>query len=226
MRAMILAAGRGERLRPLTDSCPKPLIPVAGKPLIEYHLERLSEAGFKEVVVNLWYLGDQIRARLGDGQKFGLKIMYSVEKELLNTGGGIKQALPLLGEEPFLLVNGDIYTDYPFERLRTVTLGKGKVAHVVLVDNPFYHPTGDFSLDAEWLTMPQGTKTHTYSGIAVYSPTLYQDSPLGPFSLVPLLKEAIVKRQVTGEHYQGFWYDIGSQERLQKLEAILEVTTK
>jgi len=215
MKAMILAAGKGERLRPLTLHTPKPLIPVAGVPLIEYHLRALAAAGFSEVVINHAWLGQHIEDHLGSGERFGLTIRYSAEGEPLETGGGIHHALPLLGDQPFLVVNGDIWTDYDFSRLRGPFSGD---AHLVLVDNPVHHPEGDFSLLEGQVRDQPGL---TYSGIAVLAPQLFADASPGAFKLAPLLRRAMAVGQVTGEHFQGRWVDVGTHERLAEVERLL-----
>ncbi|MEA3243904.1 MAG: nucleotidyltransferase family protein [Pseudomonadota bacterium] len=214
MRAMILAAGRGERMRPLTDQTPKPLLKVGGKPLIQYHIEALRDAGFRELVVNHAHLGNQIVERLGDGAQFGVHIDYSAEAEgALETGGGIKQALPLLGEQPFLVINGDIWTDYPYQQLYREPEG---LAHLVLIDNPPHHPEGDFQLNGRRLTV-EGKRKLTFSGIGLYQPDLFADSPDGAFPLAPLLRGAMQAGQVSGEYFQGRWLDIGTPQRLEEL---------
>ncbi len=214
MRAMILAAGRGERLRPLTDELPKPLVDLAGKPLIEYHLESLAGAGFREVVINQGHLGDFLPTALGDGRRWGIRIHWSDEQPAaLETGGGIFQALPLLGDGPFLVVNGDVWTDYPFARLRAVKCDR---AHLVLVPNPAHNPHGDFTLLAGRVR-EAGSDMHTFSGIAVYHPRLFAGCRPGKFSVVPLLRAAMRDHLVTGELYPGGWNDIGTVERLEAL---------
>lgn len=218
MRAMILAAGKGERMRPLTLTTPKPLISVAGVPLIEYHLRALARAGFKEVVINHAWLGEKIEAHLGTGEQFGLNIQYSVESQPLETGGGIYQALKYLGDAPFVLVNGDIWTDYDLSALRKPLTG---LAHLVLMDNPEHHVEGDFSLQQEQVTLPQAGNSLTYSGIAVLHPQLFADCVGGAFRLAPLLRQAIARGQVSGEHFTGHWIDVGTQERLAAAEALL-----
>ncbi len=218
MRAMILAAGKGERMRPLTLTTPKPLISVAGVPLIEYHLRALARAGFKEVVINHAWLGEKIEAHLGTGEQFGLNIQYSVESQPLETGGGIYQALKYLGDAPFVLVNGDIWTDYDLSALRKPLTG---LAHLVLMDNPEHHVEGDFSLQQEQVTLPQAGNSLTYSGIAVLHPQLFADCVGGAFRLAPLLRQAIAQGQVSGEHFAGHWIDVGTQERLAAAEALL-----
>lgn len=219
MKAMILAAGKGERLRPLTLHTPKPLVKAGGVPLIEYHLRALAAAGFTEVVINHAWLGQQIEAHLGDGARFGLRISYSPEGEPLETGGGIFQALPLLGDQPFLLVNGDIFTDYPFAELRRPLSG---LAHLVLVDNPGHHAGGDFCLDDGRVRDAQpGQASLTYSGIAVLSPALFVGCAAGAFKLAPLLREAMVGGLVSGERFAGCWVDVGTHERLAEVEQLL-----
>lgn len=220
MKAMILAAGKGERMRPLTLHTPKPLLPVAGVPLIEYHLRALVAAGFKEVVINHAWLGAQIEAHLGNGAGWGLSISYSPEGEPLETGGGIFKALPLLGNDPFVLVNGDVWTDYDFSRLPQKPTG---LAHLVLVDNPGHHGKGDFCLQQERVS--DGTEsaaTLTYSGIAVIDPALFDGCTAGAFKLAPLLREAMASGRVTGEHYRGHWVDVGTQERLAEIEQLIK----
>ena len=214
MRAMILAAGRGERLRPLTDTTPKPLLEVGGRPLIEHHLDKLAAAGFKEVIINLSHLGDQIRDTLGDGSGRGLKIHYSPEPPgALGTGGGIRQALPLLGDAPFAIINGDVFTSYPLARLRAI---KCDYAHLVLVPNPAHHPGGDFSLQGGYVS-ETGQALHTFSGISVYHPRFFTAAPTGNFSVVPMLQTAMTQQHVTGELYKGTWHDVGTLERLENL---------
>jgi N-acetyl-alpha-D-muramate 1-phosphate uridylyltransferase len=209
---MILAAGRGERLRPLTDTTPKPLIEVGGRPLIVRHLERLSAAGFEEVVINLSWLGEQIAGFLGDGRTFGLNIRYSEEPPgALETAGGIVQALPLLGEAPFVAISADILTDYPFGQLRTADLTRP--VHLVLVDNPPHHPDGDFSLEKDRVH-PAGRNRLTFSGIAVFDPAVFAGLPPGHRALRPVLEQAIARDRVSGEHYTGQWTDIGTPQRL------------
>lgn len=217
MRAMILAAGRGERMRPLTDSVPKPLLPAGGKPLIVWHIERLARAGLRDIVINHAHLGEQIETVLGDGNRYGARIRYSAEGEALETAGGIAKALPLLGGEPFLVVNGDIHTDYDFSRLAAQAMD-GVVAHLVLVDNPPQHPHGDFFLENGRL-MAEGASRLTFSGIGLYRPQLFEGIiPGSKARLAPLLHAAIRAGRVTGEHYRGHWCDVGTPERLQELD--------
>ncbi|MDM8351043.1 nucleotidyltransferase family protein [Pseudomonas sp. sp1636] len=219
MKAMILAAGKGERLRPLTLHTPKPLVQAAGVPLIEYHVRALAVAGFRELVINHAWLGQQIEDYLGDGADFGLSIQYSAEGEPLETGGGIFRALPLLGEQPFVLVNGDIFTDYPFARLRRPLAG---LAHLVLVDNPPHHCAGDFALCAERVGEAQtGQPSLTYSGIAVLAPALFAGCQPGAFKLAPLLRRAMGEGLLSGERFAGRWVDVGTHERLAEVERLL-----
>ena len=218
MRAMILAAGRGKRLRPLTDTTPKPLLKVAGQSLIEHHLDKLAQAGFHEVVINLAHLGDKIRDSLGDGSRWGINLHYSQEPAgALDTGGGIQQALPLLGDSPFAVINGDVFSDYPLARLRAI---KCSHAHLVLVPNPAHNPNGDFALQGGYVSTaadPVNPLRHTFSGISVYHPRFFDSASGGRFSVVPMLLEAANRRNLTGEIYRGNWHDIGSLERLEKL---------
>jgi len=214
MKAMVLAAGRGERLRPLTDSTPKPMLLVRGQPLIHWHLAALARAGVREVVINLAWLGEAIRAGVGKGERFGLTVHYSQEPPgALEAGGGIHQALPLLGDAPFLVVNSDTYTDIDFARLR---IGTGALAHLVLVPNPDHHPRGDFALqDGEVRDAPEPRLT--YAGIGIYRPGLFARCQPGRFPLLPLLQAAIAERRLTGERYDGRWVDVGSAQRLAAL---------
>lgn len=214
-RAMVLAAGRGERMRPLTDRVPKPLLEVRGKPLIVHHLERLAAAGVRDVVVNLAWLGELIRAALGSGERFGLSIRYSEESDgALETGGGIFQALPWLGPDPFLVVNADVFTDMDFRQLH---LPADAWAHLLLVANPPQHPRGDFGLEGDRVT-EQSAQRWTYSGIGVYSPALFAGCTPGRFPLKPLLQRAIGAGRLSGEVYRGMWNDVGTAERLAALQ--------
>jgi len=215
MKAMILAAGRGERLRPLTDHTPKPLLEVRDKPLIVYHLEALRKAGFNEIVINLNWLGEQIRARLGKGSEFGVSIEYSEEAAALETAGGILQALPLLGER-FVVVNGDVFTDYGFATLKTAGKSAEQLAHLVLVDNPEHNNSGDFSLEGK-IVGNDGSPRHTFSGIARYHRSFFDGLAPGKQALAPLLRGAAAGGQVSGELFRGDWVDIGTAERLQQL---------
>lgn len=223
MKAMILAAGRGERMRPLTDRTPKPLLQVQGKPLIVRHIERLAAAGFTELVVNTAWLAGQLHEALGDGSAWGVRIAYSDEPEgALETGGGIHRALGLLGEGVFAVVNGDIWTDYPFARLLG-GLRPGDLAHLVLVTNPEHHPQGDFALHDDRV-QASGTPRHTFSGIGVYHPALFAGCEAGAFKLAPLLREAMRELRVSGEYYAGAWSDVGTPERLAGLDASASVS--
>jgi MurNAc alpha-1-phosphate uridylyltransferase len=222
MKAMILAAGRGERMRPLTDHIPKPLLEAGGKPLIFHHIERLAAAGYRELVVNHAHLGERIEAALGDGTHFGVRIRYSAEGKALETGGGIFRALPLLGPDPFLVVNGDVWTDIDFARLR---LEEGLLAHLVLVDNPPHHPRGDFAL-ADGLVLADGEPRYTFSGIGLYHPDLFRDCAPGAFPLAPLLRSAMDRGLVSGARHEGIWLDIGTPERLAELDRLLADRTR
>jgi MurNAc alpha-1-phosphate uridylyltransferase len=218
MKAMILAAGRGERMRPHTDHTPKPLLQAGGRPLIVHHIEALASAGFRELVINHAHLGEQIEAALGDGSRWGVRIRYSPETTALETGGGIFNALPLLGKAPFLVVNGDVWTDY---RFALPELASGILAHLVLVDNPVQHPDGDFAL-CSGRVANAGERRLTFSGIGVYHRQLFADCQPGAFKLAPLLRTACERGQVSGEHYRGVWMDIGTPERLQRLDGMLK----
>ena len=212
MKAMIMAAGRGERIRPLSDETPKPLLEVRGKPLIVHHLEALAQAGIKQVVINLSWLGEQIRQRLGSGESFGLDIAYSEETEPLEVAGGIVQALDLLGEQ-FILVNGDVFTDYDFSALT----GVEQDAHLVLVDNPAHHPDGDFAC-RDGLVVNNAEPRFTYSGIACFRRNFFAGLSAGKRSLAPLLMQAADEGRVSAELYTGLWQDVGTVERLQALD--------
>lgn len=220
MKAMILAAGKGERMRPLTLTTPKPLVRAGGVPLIEYHLRALAAAGFSEIVINHAWLGQQIEDYLGDGSRYGVSIQYSPEGEPLETGGGIYRALPLLGDEAFVVVNGDIWTDYDFSVLHQPIVG---LAHLVLATNPAHHPSGDFQLiDGKVRDGQPATDTLTYSGIAVLHPQLFEACSAGAFKLAPLLRAAMANGQVSGERLNGLWVDVGTHARLAEVEALIE----
>jgi len=215
---MLLAAGRGERMRPLTDTMPKPLLEAGGRPLIVWHLGALARAGIREVVINLSWLGGQLRAALGDGRDLGVNISWSEEGAIpLETGGGIFHALPLLGGEPFLVVNADIWTDIDFGRLR---LPQAALAHLVLVANPAHHPRGDFGLEGDRVVNRESERL-TYSGVGVYSPEFFAGCSAGRFPLLPLLNRAIAASRVRGELHRGQWCDVGTAERLAALSARL-----
>lgn len=218
MKAMILAAGRGERMRPLTDDTPKPLLRIGGQMLIERHIHALSQAGIRELVINHAHLGEQIIGALGDGSAYGVEIAYSQEPEAaLETGGGIFNALPLLGAEPFLVVNSDIWTDFPFTGLPAEI---DALAHLVMVANPEHHPDGDFSLSGGRLAQ-RGPAMLTFSGIGIYRPELFSGCTPGAFPLAPLLRTAMDDGQVSGEQYPGRWFDIGTPERLEAINRVV-----
>ena len=233
MRAMLLAAGRGERMRPLTDHTPKPLLEVAGKPLIVWHIENLVRAGICDLVINHAHLGGQIEQALGDGSRFGAHIQYSPEVKALETAGGIANALPLLlpfpiggkgterEDEPFAVINGDIFCDYNFASLHERVAGlktNGDAAHLVLVNNPAQHPNGDFGLQQQRVT--DSTPKLTFSGIGLYQPGLFAGIPRGSIApLAPLLREQIAFGMVSGEHHQGLWVDVGTPQRLAELDS-------
>ena len=221
MKAMILAAGRGERLRPLTASLPKPLLEVAGKAILARHLERLASAGFTSIVINVSHLGEQIMARFGDGARFGLRIAWSVEAEPLETAGGIAQAGGLLGPDPFLLLNADVWCDYDFSGLKDHALGE-RLSHLLLVPNPPHHAAGDFSLEGGVVGNAAAPR-YTYAGIAVVSPRLVAGIGIGTKAqLAPLWRAAAGRGEVTGELYRGTWSDVGTPDRLAQLEARLK----
>ena len=215
MRAMILAAGRGERMRPLTDVLPKPLLEVKGKALIVWHLEKLRDAGFKEIVINIAHLGYKIPEYLGDGSDYGLKISYSDEQDTgaLESAGGIKKALHLLGDETFLVVNGDVYCDYEFKAHFDL---KDKLAHLILVNNPAHNPNGDFGLN-DTLVLNSANEMYTFSGIGYYNPKLFKNTETGKSALTPLLRVEIQKSNISGEVYDGIWHDIGTPQRLEDI---------
>lgn len=214
---MILAAGLGTRMRPLTNELPKPLLPVGGKPLIVWHLERLKHNGFHNIVINIAWLGYKIPELLGSGEQFGLSINYSDEQDeaILETGGGIIKALPLLGDEPFLVVNGDIWCDYEFTTVSPLT--GNDLGHLVLVDNPSHHPDGDFLLE-DGRVHSLGNSPLTYSGIAYFHPGIFKQCQYGKQALAPIMREAMKDKLVSGEHHTGVWQDIGTPERLGELD--------
>jgi len=223
MKAFILAAGRGERMRPLTDHTPKPLLIAGGKPLIVWHLERLAAAGFREIVINHAHLGAQIEQALGDGSRWGLKIRYSPEPPgALETAGGIANARPLLGEQPFLVVNGDVYCDWDFRQAQQLA---DRAAHLVMVANPAHHAGGDFSLDGKRVIYANGEQTLTYAGIGVFSPSFFAGIKAGTvMKLRPLLDTAIATCTLSGERYDGRWVDVGTPLRLAELDAELGIS--
>lgn len=227
MKAMILAAGRGERMRPLTDESPKPLLLAGGKPLIIWHIEALVRAGIRDLVINHAHLGHLIEAALGDGGRFGARIAWSPERDALETAGGIAHALPLLGDEPFAVINGDVACDYDFARLpdaARVLSERGPLAHLVLVPNPPHHPQGDFALSGGKVAA-QGRPMLTFSGIGVYHPALFAGIERGcKARLAPLLHAAIAEGAVVGELHGGRWMDIGTPERLSELDRLLRIS--
>jgi MurNAc alpha-1-phosphate uridylyltransferase len=220
MKAMILAAGRGVRMRPLTDSIPKPLLPVCGRPLVVHLIGQLRRAGFEDIVINVAHLGALIERALGDGTALGVRVTYSREAVALETAGGIAAALPLLGEGPFVVANGDIYSDFAFERLIPVgrTLSHGHPAHLVLVRNPPHHAAGDFCL-RDGVVAADDSPRLTFAGIGAYHPALFATvAPGSRHALAPLLQELIARGRVTGERHEGLWHDVGTPERLAELE--------
>ena len=225
---MILAAGLGTRMRPLTNNCPKPLLPVAGKPLIVHHIEQLVAKGIVDIVINHAYLGYMIEDALGDGRQFGCNIQYSAEQEALETGGGIYNALPILIEdtdgdaetdEPFLLVNGDVWLEWAGINLPQSING---LAYLWLVENPEHNPTGDFVLtDTGRVIDSKAEHALTFSGISLIKPSLFKDSKTGAFPLAPLFRQAMAQQQIQGELYQGHWVDVGTPERLEYVEQLI-----
>ncbi|MDG2501161.1 MAG: nucleotidyltransferase family protein [Porticoccaceae bacterium] len=214
MKSMILAAGFGARLRPLTETTPKPLLKVGGKPLLQYHLQRLAAAGITELVINTSWLAQQIEDYFGDGSDFGVSIDWSREAQPLETGGGIANALPLLGSEPFLLINGDVWTDFP---LQSISLDQDADAHLVMVANPEHNPSGDFAVADNLVSYGAGPK-YTFSGISVFRPQLFADVRQDCFPLRDVMRPAILSGRVTGSVYNGQWWDIGTVERLTQLD--------
>lgn len=224
MRVMVLAAGRGERMGALTDHTPKPLLEAGGRPLIEHQIARLAGAGFRDVVVNLAWLGERIATRLGDGSRLGVRIRYSCEPEgALDTGGGILRALPLLGEERFAAVNSDVWSDYPFEKLRDAPAGD---AHIVLVDNPAHHPEGDFTLTPDGRVTGAAHGRLTFSGIGCYHPRLFTARTIRQFPLAAVLRDAIEAKSLSGEHHRGEWADVGTPDRLEALDRRLRTRSR
>lgn len=223
MKVMILAAGMGERMRPLTDHTPKPLLRAGGVPLIEHHLRSLWAAGFRDVVINVSHLAGQVVDYCGDGGRWGLTITYSHEDTPLETAGGIQRALPLLGEAPFLVVNGDIWIDFPFATLREAALRDGERARLVMVDNPPQHPLGDFLLDENgWVRERAPTATGlTYAGVGIYDPVVFATMRPGKLPLRPLLDAAITAGALGGTYHPGHWADVGTPERLEALDIAL-----
>mgnify|MGYP000116603239 CR=1 FL=1 len=220
MKAMILAAGLGNRMRPLTLETPKPLLAVGGKPLIVWHIEALKTAGVTELVINTAWLGHKLHDALGDGSDYGVSIHWSDENEPLETAGGIQKALPLLGDEPFLLVNGDIWLRYDFKDIVAKSLGD-QLAHLLLVANPPQHPNGDFVFhrnSGNTLVLPDGEERYTFAGISLLSPQLFAGLTPGIAPLAPLLRQAIARGRVSGEYHDGAWIDVGTPERLAALD--------
>lgn len=232
MRAMILAAGLGTRMRPLTDHCPKPMLKVKNKPLIEYQIERLAKAGVHDIVINHAYLGDQIEEYVGDGRRWQVKVQYSAEplNQPLETGGGIFKALPKVSPdgEPFLVVNGDIWIDLDYDQLlsdwseqqQTRLSGNqdNELIYLVMVNNPDHHPDGDFALTEEGLLKETGEKQYTFSGVSILNPELFNGCSEGAFKLAPLLRQAMKQNKGRGQHYPGYWLDVGTPQRLNELE--------
>ncbi|ACE85574.1 N-acetylmuramate alpha-1-phosphate uridylyltransferase MurU [Cellvibrio japonicus] len=230
MKAMILAAGLGQRMRPLTNHLPKPMLPLGGKPLLDYHLEKLPAAGITQVIINLAYLGDKIRAYVGDGQRYGLEVIYSEEPEPLETGGALLKALPLLGESPFLLINGDVWCDLDLRQFSQHRLRETQMGHLLLIPNPDFHPRGDFALGAQQYLLPDPQQQHpwryTFAGISLLRPELIATYPhrRHKFPLVEVLRHAIDRGQLSAEVHTGQWSDIGTPERLHALEQQLQAT--
>jgi MurNAc alpha-1-phosphate uridylyltransferase len=229
MKAMILAAGRGERMRPLTDHTPKPLLLVQGQPLIVWQIERLAQAGFNDIVINHAWLGQQIEDCLGNGLRWGVRIQYSAEDQALETAGGIARALPLLGREPFLVINGDIWCDWPLSNARVVQASMAndprQLAHLVLVNNPVHHQLGDFGLNTRGRLTNQASARLTFSGIGIYQAALFDSLTANQAApLAPLLRQAIDASAVSGEHHPGLWIDVGTPERLEALAGHLAST--
>ena len=217
---MILAAGRGTRMRPLTERVAKPLLKIRNTTLIEHNLMQLKSAGIDEVVINVSYLADQIKQALGDGERYGVKIRYSDESaQLLGTGGGIRRALKILGDSPFLVISGDVWTDYPFEQLITK---QTRGAHLVLVDNPSYHPLGDFALEGQYVARKEAEK-YTFGCIGVFHPEMFLAHQEDVFPLSAVLDHAIDSGHVTGEHYSGVWFNVGTPEELLNVERFYQV---
>lgn len=231
MKVMLLAAGRGERMRPLTDHTPKPLLPVGGKPIILWHVEQLVGAGITDIVINHAHLGHMIEAALGDGSQYGANIRYSPEVSALETAGGIANALPLLGDQPFAVINGDIFCDYDFAHLPLLAESlQENDAHLVLVDNPDHHPNGDFLLQGDRIVPPSAALNAcspllTFSGIGLYRPELFAHITRGSVAaLGPLLREQIAQGRVGGEHHHGWWVDVGTPQRLAEVDSRIRLS--
>jgi N-acetyl-alpha-D-muramate 1-phosphate uridylyltransferase len=229
MKAMILAAGLGERMRPLTDHLPKPMLSVGGKPLLQYHLEALAQSGIRDVIINLAHLGEKITEFVGDGSRFGLTVKYSREPEPLETAGALLHALPLLGNAPFILINGDVWSQFPLENLCRYSLDANELAHLILVPNPEFHPQGDFAPDVQGWLANEETVAHdklakyTFSGISLINPKLISQYPQQrqKFPLVEVLRHGIIQQQISAAIYRGRWSDVGTPERLYSLDAEL-----
>jgi N-acetyl-alpha-D-muramate 1-phosphate uridylyltransferase len=232
MKAMILAAGLGHRMRPLTDHTPKPMLAVGGKPLLQHHLENLAAANITQVVINLAYLGEKIRDFVGDGSRFGLPVSYSQEPEPLETGGALLKALPLLGDEPFLLINGDVWCDVNLAAFTHKTLNDDCLGHLLLVPNPSFHPQGDFALSDSGLLISDPTKTHpvrhTFAGISLLRPSIIRHYPQQrpKFPLGEVLFHSIDNQQLSAELHRGNWCDVGTPERLTALDQRLSNTNR
>lgn len=230
MKAMILAAGRGERMRPLTDHCPKPLLPAGGKPLLQWHIEALAAVGVIDIVINHAHLGQQIENHFGNGSALGVHLTYSAEASALETAGGIRKALHLLGAAPFLVINGDVACEWPVDKAVQIASEwrRGQLAHLVMVPNPPHNPKGDFAVDGTEVNVPaQGERTFTFSGIGLYHPDLFESLQAGEIArLAPLLRQAMAAGKVQGELFSGFWMDIGTPERLEELNRRLNSVRK
>lgn len=221
MKAMLLAAGRGSRMQPLTNKIPKPLLPIAGQPFIAHQLLKLANANIKEIVINVSYRAQQIKETLGNGHNYGVNIEYSDEPKVLDTGGGIRQALPLLGNDPFLVLSADIWTDYPLEKLSQHLIASAQ-AHLVLVDNPSFHPEGDFHLQTNKYLALQGLPKLTFASFGIYRPNLFKQYQPGGFPLAKVLSAGINETRITGEYYQGSWFNVGTLNELERLEHYLK----
>ncbi len=228
MKAMILAAGRGERMMPLTATCPKPLLKVDRKPLIQHQIEKLAAASITEIIINTSYLGEQIQTFLGDGSQFNASITFSQEDEILETGGGIEKILPFMEGQPFVVVNGDVWTDLDYQQMQRYCLSSDKAAHLILIDNPAHNSVGDFSISADNLLLEPNGETYTYSGLGIFSEKLFAGylKSSAKYPLLPLLKRGIQNKTITAEHYSGFWMDVGTPERLAQLETYLAFNKK
>jgi len=218
MRAIILSAGRGNRMRPLSDHTPKPLLMIAGKPLIVYHLESFAKAKIHDIIINLGHLGEKLALALGDGSRFGVNIEYSYEEPVLETGGAIVKVLSKLGSDPFVVISADIFTDFPFERFKRPL---EKLAHLILVDNPPHHRRGDYALIENKFVSETGEPLFNFAGMGVYRPELFSGSPKGILRLPDLFKQPFKDRQITGEYYAGLWHNIGTPEQLSEIDRVM-----